>query len=68
MEPENFDPENMTPRQFTAIQRASGLSDKDLAAMLGLSATNGERVIRRIKKGDRKCSPVIARQMINLLK
>lgn len=40
----------MTPADLKAERKARGLSQKGLAATLGLSADNGDRTIRRWEK------------------
>lgn len=57
----------MTAEAFTQAQRDLGLSDRDLAVSLGLSATNGHVQVRRIKQGTIPCSGPIAGLMLAFL-
>jgi len=59
--------EHMTAKAFEDAQSTLGLSDRALAASLGLSETNGHVQVRRIKNAVIECSGPIAGLMLAFL-
>lgn len=57
----------MSASDFVEAQTQLALSDRALATSLGLSETNGDVQVRRIKKGKIACSGPIAGLMLAFL-
>lgn len=52
MNTDSFVSPQLTASEFRDIQRALDLTDRALAANLGLSAVNGHVTVRRMKRGE----------------
>lgn len=67
MNPDKIREPALTAEQFTAAQKALGLSDKQLADNLGLSPRNGDTTVRKIKDDKIACSGPISTAVVAFL-
>ena len=67
IDPEMIREPALSAELFARAQKELGLSDRQLAANLGLSPRNGHLTIRRIKKGEIPCSGPIASAVVAFL-